>query len=127
MRLDLSPAVKQARNAALVPLLAGGTVTIYGGTPPSAGGAATTALLSYTLSTPAGVSSGGVFTLTPPSSSNGLADGVATWGRLANSSGSWVIDADAGATGADAFFILDSASVTTGATVALLSLTLSEP
>lgn len=127
MRLDLSPTAKNARSSALLPLLADGNVTIFGGTPPSAGGTATTALLVYALDSPAGTVTAGTLAATTPITGTGLADGVATWGRIEDSSGAWVIDGDAGGVGADAFFILDSVSVTTGASISLLALTLIEP
>lgn len=127
MRLDLSPDAKAARSAALLALFPGGTVTIYTAPAPAAGGAATTALLSYTLATPAGATSAGVLTATTPITGTGLADGTAAWGRLADSGGNWVMDGDAGVTGSDNLFTLESTTVATGATIALLSLTLTEP
>jgi len=127
MRLDLSAIAKNARSSAFLALLAGGSITIYSEIAPAAGGAETTALLIYTLPDPAGTTTSGVLTATTPLLGVGLADGTASWGRVKNSSGAWLMDADAGAPGADAFFILDSTAVTVAAPVSLLSLTFTEP
>jgi hypothetical protein len=127
MRLDLSPDAKDARSAALMALFPGGTVTIYTAPAPAPGGTATTLLLSYTLATPAGTVTAGAFTATTPITGAGLANGIAAWGRLADSSGNWVLDGDTGVTGSDNLFTLESTTVATGATIALLSLTLTEP
>jgi hypothetical protein len=70
----------------------GGTLTLYTGPKPAAGGAATTSLGAFDLSTPAGTVSGGVLTFTDPSDIEVVANGTAVWARIADSSDAWVGD-----------------------------------
>jgi hypothetical protein len=126
MSLVLVARAKTARSESLLPLLNGATVKILDGVQPAAGGAETTVLLSYTLPTPAGTVTDGVFTGSLPAAQTAVATGTATWGRIEDATG-WVIDGDAGNAESTAFFRLGDTAVVSGSAISLLSLTLTEP
>lgn len=118
-RLD---AIKTAIDAGAGP----GLLRIYNGTRPATGGAATTLLAELTLSDPsAGAASGGVLTLsaiTADSSAN--ATGTATWARIVDSAGNFVMDLSVGTSGAD--LNLNSVEIQAGAQVSVTSATITE-
>lgn len=80
-----------------------------------------TLLVTLTLNDPAGTQSGGVVTIdvSPAISASAVATGTAGWGRLKDSTGATVLDGSVGTSGAD--FIIDSTSITSGQTVALVA------
>lgn len=82
---------------------ASGLLRIYDGTRPASGGTATTLLAQLALSaTSAPAASGGVLTfnaITQDSSAD--ATGTATWGRVATSGGTFVIDFSISTSGSD--------------------------
>lgn len=100
-----------------------GKLRIYDGTRPATGGAATTLLAEFTLGTPFAPSASSA-TLSPtlPSSTTGLAAGTATWFRIVTSGGTAVIDGSAGTSGTD--LVLNSASISVGATVSITAFTI---
>lgn len=104
-----------------------GTLRIYDGTQPATGGTATTLLAELTLSDPScAAASGGVLTfssITSDTSAN--ATGTATWFRIVDSDTNFVLDGTVGTSGADINF--DSVSFVTGGTVAISSLTITDP
>lgn len=102
-----------------------GLVRLYNGTKPSTGGTATTKLSENTLSSPAAPSaSGGVLTFSAVTSSTAIASGTPTWGRIVDSTGAVVADADAAISGAT--ITLSQSTITSGATVAVNSIVLTE-
>lgn len=80
-----------------------------------------TLLVTLTLNDPAGTQSGGVVTIdvSPAISASAVATGTAGWGRLKDSTGATVLDGSVGTSSAD--FIIDSTSITSGQTVALVA------
>lgn len=101
-----------------------GLLRIYDGTRPATGGTATTLLAELTFSvTSAPAASGGVLTfsaITDDSSAN--ATGTATWFRLVDNSGDFVMDGDVGTAGSD--LNLNTTSITSGGTVSVTSFTI---
>lgn len=80
-----------------------------------------TLLVTLTLNDPAGTQSGGVITIdvSPAISAAAAATGTAGWARLKDSAGATVLDGSVGTSGTD--FIIDSTSITSGQTVALVA------
>ena len=103
-----------------------GLLRIYDGTRPASGGTATTLLAELTLSDPSfGAAASGVITansITGDTSAN--ATGTATWFRIVDSNGTFIIDGSVGTSGSD--LNLDAVSITTGDTVNVSSLTITE-
>lgn len=102
-----------------------GLLRFYDGSRPATGGTATTLLAELTLSDPsAAAPSGGVLTynaITADSSAN--ATGTATWWRIVDSTGAFVMDGSAGTSGSDINFT-GTAVIQAGATVSVTSLTI---
>ena len=103
-----------------------GLLRIYSGTRPATGGTATTLLAELTFSDPAfGTAASGVLTgsaITADSSAN--ATGTATWFRVVDSAGTFVIDGDVGTSGSD--LNLNSTSISTGQNVSVTSFVITE-
>lgn len=120
--------VTTLRNAMLdaITTFAGASckLSIYSGTRPATGGAATTQLAQLTCNaTFAPASSGGVLTLNSITSAAAGATGTATWFRLFKSDGTTIImDGDVGTSGAD--LNLNSTAISSGATVSVTSATI---
>lgn len=102
-------------------------IRIYDGTRPATGGAATTLLAELTCSDPAApAASGGILTfsaITQDSSAN--ATGTATWFRMVDSVGNFVLDGDVGTSGSD--LNLTSTSITATEPVSISSATITAP
>ncbi len=127
--LSFSVARATSRAELLETWLSGGTVKVYDGTRPTPTGAAIGAqvlLTTFTLGTPAGTVTSGVWTAEPIASALVSADGSATWARIADSSGAVIADADVGATGSGALMILNNTSLVSGGYVSVVSFTLTE-
>jgi hypothetical protein len=103
-----------------------GLLRIYSGTRPSTGGTATTLLAELTFSDPAfGVASGGVLTasaITADSSANNT--GTATWFRVVDSAGTFVMDGNVGTSGSD--LNLNSTSISANQNVSVTSFVITE-
>lgn len=100
-----------------------GKLAIYDGTRPATGGTATNKLAEFTLGTPfAAAASGGVLSPTLPSNVTALLSGTATWYRITTSGGTFVMDGSTGTSGTD--LILNSASISSGATVSITAHTI---
>lgn len=99
-------------------------IRIYDGTRPATGGAATTLLAELTCSDPAaGAAASGVLTfsaITQDSSAN--ATGTATWFRMVDSAGTFVLDGDVGTSGSD--LNLTSTSIVATEAVSISSATI---
>jgi hypothetical protein len=119
----LNPAVRTARVAAILAALDAGTgpgrAEIYGTAKPAAGAAAGGApLVVWTLADPGGTAAGGVLTLAWSAAAYAAAaSGTAVWGRLMDSAGNWVLDAECGLLGSAAIFQLESLTVLAGALI----------
>lgn len=101
-------------------------LSIYDGTRPATGGAATTLLAQLTCNaTFAPSASGGVLTLnsiTQDASAN--ATGTATWFRITTSGSTFVLDGNVGTSGSD--LNLSSTSIVSGQPVSITSFTITE-
>lgn len=101
-----------------------GLLRIYDGARPATGGAATTLLATFTLGTPfdAAAAAAG---LTPnlPADTTGAAAGTATWARVVKADGTThVADISAGTAGTDV--ILNTATISVGVAVSVISWTI---
>lgn len=118
-RLDL---IKTAIDAGAGP----GLLRVYDGTRPATGGTATNLLAELTFSDPsASAAASGVLTfsaITADASAN--ATGTATWCRIVDSTGAFVMDGSVGTSGAD--YNLNTTSITSGVQVSCTSATLTE-
>lgn len=99
------------------------TLEVYTGPQPADADTAAsgTLLVTLTLNDPAGTQSGGVITIDvdPAISATAVATGTAGWARMKDSTGATVLDGSVGTSSAD--FIIDSTSITSGQTVALVA------
>ena len=99
-----------------------GTLTIYSGTQPATGGAATTVLATFTLGSPfAPAASGAVLSPTLPANVNASATGTATWFRVSTSGAAQCIDGTCGTSGTD--LILNTTALTSGNPVSVTAWT----
>lgn len=99
------------------------TMKLYDGTRPATGGAATTLGVTLTFSDPVGPSaSGGVFTASAITPGTAVANITTTWGRLADSTGTFCGDFNCGTSAAD--LILNSTTISTGVQVSCSTFTL---
>lgn len=103
-----------------------GNLIIYNDPQPATGGTATTALATCPLSTTsAPAASGGVLTFsTITADATGVA-GTASWFRLTDNSGDFVLDGTVGTSGAD--LNLNTVTITTNANVEVTSFTITAP
>lgn len=121
MALGYATTLRNARLDAITTAIdagaGAGLLRIYDGSRPATGGTATTLLAELTFSDPsAGSASSGVLTLsaiTADASAN--ATGTATWARVVDSTGAFVMDADVGTSGTD--MIINSTSISAGVQV----------
>ena len=107
-----------------------GTIKIYDGTQPASANTAVstqTLLATLTFSDPAfGAASSGVATASAiTSDSSADATGTASWARIADSDGNTVFDCDVGTSATT--IVLNSASITSGGTVACTAFTVTQP
>lgn len=127
MALGMSTTLRNARLDAITSAVgSAGKLAIYDGTRPATGGAATNKLAEFTLGTPfaAAASGGGPLSPTLPSNVTALLTGTATWFRITTSGGTFVIDGSAGTGGTD--LVLNSAAISSGATVSITGFTITE-
>ena len=135
--ITLSPALSAARSASVRSMIDGasgapGVLKLYGGVQPAVGAAAGEAPLAViTLALPCGVSDATGLTMTPPASVLIAKAGEITWGRIEDSAGACVLDADAAADDgqggpAGVAIILDRTQVYPGASLTITSIVLSE-
>lgn len=125
-----------ARNSmldALGPLLNNGYIRIYDGSQPATpetaiSGQTLLAELRFNATAFAAASNGTMAANAITSDSSANATGTATWARCLKSDGTTAIyDGDVGATGAGKNFELNSASIVSGAVVALTALNTAAP
>ncbi len=101
-----------------------GLLRIYTASRPATGGTATTLLAELTFSDPcsSGPSSGTLTMSAITADSSANATGTATWFRVVDSSGTFVMDGDVGTSGSD--LNLNSTSISSGQNVAVSSFVL---
>lgn len=127
MAIRIATATREAMMNAVEAALDGGvgaaTVEIYTGSQPADANtvASGTLLATLTLNDPAGTQTGGVITIdvSPAISATAVATGTAGWARVKDSAGVTVLDGSVGTAATD--FIIDSTSITSGQTVALVA------
>lgn len=135
MALGFSTTLRNARATAIRDALDAGSgpgvIEFYDGARPATGGTATTLLATCTLADPSGTISNGVFTLGAVVDGTGTAGATAggktaTWARLKDSDGTFVMDASVSATGGGGDIQLNSTTIATGQTVKVTSGTITE-
>jgi hypothetical protein len=98
-----------------------GTITVYDGTRPATGASITTqtALVVGTLSDPCGTVTNGVLTFSSITWADVDEDGTATWARVRDSDGNFVLDMSAGDIGdvGTADLVFNSASLVAGSPI----------
>jgi hypothetical protein len=127
MAIRIAAATRGTMMDAVEAALDGGagaaTLEIYTGSQPADADTAASGslLVTLTLNDPAGTQSGGVITIdvSPAISATAVDTGAAGWARLKDSDGDTVLDGSVGTSSAD--FIIDSTSITSGQTVALVA------
>jgi hypothetical protein len=97
---------------------------VYDGTRPATGGSATTLLAELTFTDPAAgaASAGGLTFSAITSDASANATGTATWCRIVDSTGGFVLDGSVGTSGAD--YNLNTVSITAGVAVSCTSASL---
>lgn len=118
--------VRNDRMSVVNTAAAGGKLSLYSGTKPAGGGAVTTKLAEFALSSPAGTVTGGVLTFTDPANTTVIADGQCTWARITSSGGSWVADFTCSQVGGTGEIRLTEDNLTTGMVLDITSLTITE-
>jgi len=123
MSVAYSTALRNARLEQITAEVgAAGLLRIYGGTRPGPGGTPTTLLAELVCGDPfADAPDAGVLTANAIADATAEASGTATWFRITDAGGTWVLDGDAGEAAAE--LILDDASIIEGGTVSVSSLT----
>lgn len=129
--IGFSTARKTTRAGLINTWLDTGTLKLYDGSRPASADTAVstqTLLATFTMKSPAGTVTNGVFTATAPDPALVISTGTKTaaWARAADSSAVTIGDFDVGLAGSGAALILDNLSLTEGGLVALLSFTLTE-
>ena len=118
MALALTAALRNAHLDAITAAIdtgaGAGVVQIYDGARPASGGTATTLLGTVTCSDPAApAASGGVLTFSAfTEDSSADATGTASWARIEDSTGAWVMDMDVGTSGTE--LVMNTTSITAG-------------
>lgn len=129
MTVGYSTTQRNARLDALTTALGSGALLkIYDGVRPATGGAATTLLAQLVCSgTFAPAASSGVLTANAISSATASASGTATWARLTTSGGTFVADLSVSVAGGGGDLqITGTAVITSGVTVSITSLVITE-
>ena len=129
MAVGYSTTQRNARLDALTTALgASPLLRIYDGARPATGGTATNLLAQLTCAaTFAPAASGGVLTANAISSATATGTGSATWARLVTSGGTFVADMSVTLTGGGGDLqITGTTSITSGVTVSVSSLTITE-
>lgn len=102
-------------------------IRIYNGTRPATGGTATTLLAELTCSDPSGTVTNGVFTLSAiTQDSSADATGTATWFRIVDSTGAFVLDGSVSAIGGGGDLQLGTTSIIATAPVLVASFVATE-
>lgn len=126
MTIKFNDALRNALADLIATGVTSGTLSVYTGTQPAtpATAATGTKLVDITLSSFTAASAGvAVLDLGSPSNGVAVATGTAGYGRLVGSG--YVIDGTVGTTGTD--FTINTASITSGATVTLTACSITQP
>lgn len=102
-----------------------GLIRIYSGTRPATGGSATTLGAELTCSDPSGTIASGVLTFSAITADSSADNSItATWGRVVDSTATFVLDFNVGTSGSD--LNLNTTTITSGVNVAISSLVLTD-
>lgn len=125
MAMGFATALRNARadeiNAAINAGAGAGLLRIYDGSRPATGGAATTLLAELTFSDPAaGAAASGVLTFSAiTADASADATGTATWFRIVDSTGAFVLDGSVTATAGGGDLELNTTSIVAAANVSI--------
>lgn len=131
MALGFATTLRTARASQIVAAIdagaGAGKLRLYNGTRPATGGAVTTLLAELTFSDPCGTVTSGVLTFSAITS-DASADntGTATWFRIVDSTGAFVLDGTITVTGGGGDITMTSTSIQAGVTVDATSLVFTE-
>jgi hypothetical protein len=134
MAVGLNELIRNARanliKAAIDADVNPGELKIYADTRPATGGALTGQVLlgTCTFSQPcAPDASGGVLTFSAVTDDDAAdASGTATWARIVDGAGAFVMDIDVGLTGSGADFIMNTVTIVAGGPIRVASGTITE-
>lgn len=129
MTISYVTAVRNSMLAAIITAIGnGGLLRIYDGTKPAAGGTATTKLAELVGGSPfAPAPAGGVLTANAiAQDASADASGTATWFRVTDSGGAFVMDGTVTATGGGGDLQLTTTSIVAGQPVAVSSFVITE-
>lgn len=131
MALGFATTLRTARASQIVAAIdagaGAGKLRLYNGTRPATGGAVTTLLAELTFSDPCGTVTNGVLTfnnITSDASADNT--GTATWFRIVDSTGAFVLDGTITVTGGGGDITMTSTSIQAGVTVDATSLVFTE-
>lgn len=131
MALGFATTLRTARASQIVAAIdagaGAGKLRLYNGTRPATGGTVTTLLAELTFSDPCGTVTSGVLTFSDIAS-DASADntGTATWFRIVDSTGAFVLDGTITVTGGGGDITMTSTSIQAGVTVDATSLVFTE-
>lgn len=131
MALGFATTLRTARASQIVAAIdagaGAGKLRLYNGTRPATGGTVTTLLAELTFSDPCGTVTNGVLTFSAITS-DASADntGTATWFRIVDSTGAFVLDGTITVTGGGGDITMTSTSIQAGVTVDATSLVFTE-
>ena len=131
MALGFATTLRTARASQIVAAIdagaGAGKLRLYNGTRPATGGTVTTLLAELTFSDPCGTVTSGVLTFSGIAS-DASADntGTATWFRIVDSTGAFVLDGTITVTGGGGDITMTSTSIQAGVTVDATSLAFTE-
>lgn len=125
--IGFTTAIKTARASVVLDALAGGKIRVYNGTRPVTNGGellnGQELLVEFSLPTPAGTVTNGVFTGSSISPATIAKSGTPTWARVLNASTVTLFDCDVGAGGV---VTLNTASLVKDGSCAVTSFVLTE-
>lgn len=131
MALGFATTLRTARASQIVAAIdagaGAGKLRLYNGTRPATGGTVTTLLAELTFSDPCGTVTNGVLTfnnITSDASADNT--GTATWFRIVDSTGAFVLDGTITVTGGGGDITMTSTSIQAGVTVDATSLVFTE-
>lgn len=131
MALGFATTLRTARASQIVAAIdagaGAGKLRLYNGTRPATGGAVTTLLAELTFSDPCGTVTSGVLTFSAiASDASADTTGTATWFRIVDSTGAFVLDGTITVTGGGGDITMTSTSIQAGVTVDATSLVFTE-
>jgi len=131
MALGFATTLRTARASQIVAAIdagaGAGKLRLYNGTRPATGGTVTTLLAELTFSDPCGTVTNGVLTFNNiTSDASADTTGTATWFRIVDSTGAFVLDGTITVTGGGGDITMTSTSIQAGVTVDATSLVFTE-